>query len=150
MVMSLLLNSIAKDLVVSFLYVWFAREPWLELERRFGQSNGSLIYQLQHEIATISQGELNISQYFTKLKRLWDKLIYLMPVLMSGCNSNCVCDIPKKQVEKNETNRLMQFLMGLNDSYDVIQIKCWLWSIFYVVEGGETRRYTSYFKWNKH
>lgn len=44
-----------------------------------------------------------------------------MLVIICSCNSNCLCDLTKKQIEKNEECRLMQFLMGLSDSNDVIR-----------------------------
>ncbi|KAL2238428.1 UNVERIFIED_CONTAM: hypothetical protein Sindi_1034500 [Sesamum indicum] len=47
MVTSWILNSISRDAVESFLYTNTARELWMELESRFGQSNGPMIYQLK-------------------------------------------------------------------------------------------------------
>ncbi|XP_010260173.1 PREDICTED: uncharacterized protein LOC104599359 [Nelumbo nucifera] len=103
MVTSWILNSISKDIVDAFLYSTSARDLWLELEERFGDSNGPLQYHLQRDISTISQGNLTMAQYYTKLKKLWDELA-----------SKRMCDI-------TSSNRLMQFLMGLNDSFDHIK-----------------------------
>ncbi|KAL0436992.1 UNVERIFIED_CONTAM: hypothetical protein Sradi_0407100 [Sesamum radiatum] len=64
MVTSWILNSISKDIVESFLYTTTARELWVELETRFGQGNGPMVYQLKREISSIAQGTLSVSAYF--------------------------------------------------------------------------------------
>lgn len=69
-VRSWLLNAISKDIVGAFVFSTTARELWLDLEEHFGESNGPLIYQLQRQIASITQGESSLSKYYTKLKQL--------------------------------------------------------------------------------
>ncbi|KAL0433233.1 UNVERIFIED_CONTAM: Retrovirus-related Pol polyprotein from transposon RE1 [Sesamum latifolium] len=59
MVTSWILNSISKEIVESFLYTTTARELWIELETRFGQGNGPMIYQLKREISSIAQGTMS-------------------------------------------------------------------------------------------
>ncbi|XP_065858933.1 uncharacterized protein [Euphorbia lathyris] len=56
MVISWILNSIARDLVEAFIFTTSARELWKELEQRFGASNGPLLYQLKREISDFKQG----------------------------------------------------------------------------------------------
>ncbi|KAL0301852.1 UNVERIFIED_CONTAM: hypothetical protein Sradi_6462000 [Sesamum radiatum] len=53
-VMSKILNSMSKEIAESFLYTNNARELWLEIEARFGQSNRPMLYQLKREISSIS------------------------------------------------------------------------------------------------
>lgn len=50
MVIFWLLNSLSKEIAESVLYSKTAKTIWEELEERFGQSNGPLLYQLQKEI----------------------------------------------------------------------------------------------------
>ncbi|KAL0298753.1 UNVERIFIED_CONTAM: hypothetical protein Sradi_6535100, partial [Sesamum radiatum] len=80
MVTSWLLNSISKDIVDAFLYSASAHDLWAELEQRFGKCNDPLLYQIQREITSMSQGALSVTGYFTKLKQLWHELTYLAPV----------------------------------------------------------------------
>ncbi|KAL0295951.1 UNVERIFIED_CONTAM: hypothetical protein Sradi_6647200 [Sesamum radiatum] len=75
MVTSWLLNSISKDIVESFLYASTTRELWEEVEARFGESNGPHIYQIRREIASVVQGNLSISAYFSKIKRFVTNLM---------------------------------------------------------------------------
>ncbi|KAL0325089.1 UNVERIFIED_CONTAM: Retrovirus-related Pol polyprotein from transposon RE1 [Sesamum radiatum] len=67
------------------------------------------------EIASISQGALSVTGYFTKLKQLWDELTYLAPV------PHCNCEYSRTVVDYATSNQLMQFLMGLNDIYDHVR-----------------------------
>ncbi|KAL0373882.1 UNVERIFIED_CONTAM: Retrovirus-related Pol polyprotein from transposon RE1 [Sesamum radiatum] len=115
LVISWILNTISKDIVESFLYIDTARDLWLEIEARYGARNGPMIYQLQREIASASQGNLSVSAYFGRLKKLWDEL---------GClrsTSVCICGASKESADHKQQDRLMQFLMGLNDSFDHIR-----------------------------
>ena len=50
---SLLLNSIISELSDAFLYASSAKALWEELAERFGQSNGTLLFQLEKEIAEL-------------------------------------------------------------------------------------------------
>ncbi|XP_070043300.1 uncharacterized protein [Nicotiana tomentosiformis] len=74
MVTSWILNSLSKDLADSLQYVNDAKELWQELEDRYDQTNGAKLYQLQKEISDLSQGALDITGYYTKMKRLWEEL----------------------------------------------------------------------------
>ncbi|KAL0448192.1 UNVERIFIED_CONTAM: Retrovirus-related Pol polyprotein from transposon RE2 [Sesamum latifolium] len=74
MVMSWIQNSISKDIAKAFSYAKSARSLWLQLESRFGQANRPMIYNLQREITSISQGNMDVVSYFTKITMLWDEL----------------------------------------------------------------------------
>lgn len=58
---------------------------------------------------------MTIAQYYTKLKKLWDELMSLTPV------PECSYGAAKVISEALDSNRLIQFLMGLNDAYDSIR-----------------------------
>ena len=84
------------------------------------ECNGPLIYQIQREIASISQGTMSVSQYYTKIKKAWDELNCLMPVPNCSCRP-CTCGNVKAVASILSNNQLMQFLMGLNESFDGIR-----------------------------
>ena len=121
MVASWLLNSIVPELADAFLYANSARELWDELIERFGQSNGPLLYQIQKEIKDLYQGNDNVAMYYTKLKKLWDELADLSEVSICDCVHNPSCTALKNNIELDQRQKLMQFLMHLNDSYDDIR-----------------------------
>nr|GEY66641.1 hypothetical protein [Tanacetum cinerariifolium] len=53
MVTCWILNSMIAKLSESFLYAQSARDLWKELEERYGQSNGPLIYNVERELKAI-------------------------------------------------------------------------------------------------
>ena len=48
-------------------------ELWYELQERFGQSSGPLVYQLKKEIGLLQQENMSIVAYHGKIKKLWDE-----------------------------------------------------------------------------
>ncbi|XP_020547422.1 uncharacterized protein LOC110011565 [Sesamum indicum] len=107
----------SKELVESSMYVASSRKLWLELEARFGESNKPMKYQLQREIGQVTQGNMSITEYNTKLKHLWDELLCLAPTPKCVC-AGCTCDVNKALAEMTASNQLIQFLVGLNSVYE--------------------------------
>ncbi|XP_074298267.1 uncharacterized protein LOC141629108 [Silene latifolia] len=101
----------------SILYSNSAEIAWSELEDRFGQSNGAQLYGTQKNLTDFSQGNDSISTYFTKLKSIWDEIDGMGMNL--PCSCNCQCGAKIKQKKFQEDQRIVQFLMGLNDSFAV-------------------------------
>ncbi|KAL2230673.1 uncharacterized protein LOC110013306 [Sesamum indicum] len=115
MVVSWILNSISKGIAEAFLYGRSARDLWVEHVMRFGESHGPLLYQIQRDISSMSQRNMSMAEYFTKLKRLWDELVSLDPLPV------CSCGASKKISDRTEAYQLIQFLMGLGDPYDHVR-----------------------------
>jgi len=61
----------------------------------------------------LSQGNLSVSAYFTKCKQLWDEYIVLV--------TPCICESVGSAMKLMERQQLMQFLMGLNEAYQVVK-----------------------------
>ncbi|XP_074287642.1 uncharacterized protein LOC141612789 [Silene latifolia] len=118
-VFSWILNSCSPEIGKSILYSNSAEIAWCELEDRFGQSNGAQLYGTQKKLTDFSQGNDSISTYFTKLKSIWDELdgMGMNPL----CSCNCQCGAKIKQKKFQEDQRIVQFLMGLNDSFAVVR-----------------------------
>ncbi|KAK4392671.1 hypothetical protein Sango_2044900 [Sesamum angolense] len=117
MVTTWILNSISKEIVEGFMYTKSSRILWLDLEERYGTCNGPLLYQLQREITTLSQGNMSVVDYYTKLRKVWDELEVLMPTPQCTCNG-CTCGLSKKVADLALFTQLMQFLMGLGEIFD--------------------------------
>ncbi|KAL0295023.1 UNVERIFIED_CONTAM: hypothetical protein Sradi_6856000 [Sesamum radiatum] len=105
------------ELAEAFMHVESSCELWLEQQAWFGESNSPLIYQLQREIGQVTQGNMSITEYYTKLKKLWNELMCLAPTPKCTC-SGCTCGASKDMAEMHSSNQLMQFLVGLNGVYD--------------------------------
>lgn len=73
--------------------------------------NLSQVYHLHKEIAPLVQGTSPVSIYYSRLKELWDEYDSIVPP------PSCDCDQSKEYSEHLQKQRLLQFLMGLNDGY---------------------------------
>ncbi|XP_009628513.1 uncharacterized protein [Nicotiana tomentosiformis] len=73
MVTSWILNFLGKEITNSVEYVNDFVKLWKELEDRYDQTNGAKLYQIQKKINDLSQGALDITGYYTKMKKLWEE-----------------------------------------------------------------------------
>ncbi|XP_016464802.2 uncharacterized protein LOC107787711 [Nicotiana tabacum] len=117
MVIPWILNSLSKDLADSLQYVNDAKELWQELKDRYDQTNGAKLYQLQKKINDLKSGNLDITGYYTKMKKLWEELNTMN--IYAKCACKCTCGARENMHKAEQDRKLIQFLMGLN--------KCILW-----------------------
>lgn len=87
-VASWILNSVSKEVASSIIYSSSASEIWLDLQERFKQSNGPKIFELKRELLGLQQGTLSVSQYFTKLKSLWEEFVEHRPAHTCNCGGS--------------------------------------------------------------
>ncbi|KAF7838388.1 TORTIFOLIA1-like protein 3 [Senna tora] len=106
MVKTWMANSISKEISDMFVFCRSSKALWDVLADRYTSS--------------ISQGSDSVTTYFNKINRCWDELSRLTPVPACTCGK-CVCDLEKRVADLDELIKLMQFLMGLNPTYDVIR-----------------------------
>lgn len=83
-----------------------------DLKERFDKVNRMRIYKLHREINTLTLGTDSVSHYFTKVKTLWNEYDAVTP------NPRCSCPQSEEYVDHSQQLRLIQFLSGLNESYD--------------------------------
>ncbi|KAL5864007.1 hypothetical protein ACOSQ3_001521 [Xanthoceras sorbifolium] len=88
------------------IYYSTAHEVWEDLREQFSQNNAPRIFEIQRDIAYFRQEQLSVSTYYTKLKSLWDELASYNDATHGA---------------QQDQQKLMQFLMGLNDSYSAIR-----------------------------
>ncbi|KAF7816397.1 uncharacterized protein G2W53_030366 [Senna tora] len=120
MVKSWIVNSMTKELADSFVFCRTAKELWSQLEERFGASCGPQIYKIQREVATTVQGSDSIVTYYGRLHKWWDQLGRIFPAPRCTCGG-CTCGINKKLAERESSNQLLQFLMGLGQKFKTIR-----------------------------
>ncbi|KAL3505038.1 hypothetical protein ACH5RR_034879 [Cinchona calisaya] len=109
LILSWLTHSVETDMAEGVIHAKTAYQVWSDLKDQFSQKNAPAIFQIQKSIATISQGSMSVASYYTKLKALWDEL--------ENYRDPYTCDHSKAHQEQLQEDRLMQFLMGLNESY---------------------------------
>ncbi|KAL4597753.1 hypothetical protein ACB092_11G011500 [Castanea dentata] len=116
MVASWILNSVSQEIATSIVYKDTALEIWNNLRERLSQGNGPRVFQLLKDIAGITQRQSSITSYFTQLNVLWDQLQKFQPFPMCSCGF-CTCNLGQKLNDFQHQDLVMQFLLGLNDSY---------------------------------
>lgn len=116
MLIGWIMTSIERSLAKSVMYYTSARDIWLNLEERFGQSSATQLYHVQQDLAALTQGETTIAEYYTKAKALWDELDNIDPLTMCTFNG-CSCDTTKRNLKQMQNQRLINFLMHLDERF---------------------------------
>ncbi|PWA82224.1 hypothetical protein CTI12_AA171650 [Artemisia annua] len=117
LVISWIMSSISESIAKSIMFIDSACEIWIQLETRFSLSNGSRKYKLSKECFEIQQHGDSVSEYYTKLKCVWEELdsMTILPRLMTITPemSGFLIAVEKQKEEQ----RLFQFLNGLDECY---------------------------------
>lgn len=120
LVVSWIHNSVSASVKSSLIYVDDARDMWNKLKDRYSQQNGPRILQLKKAIAGLMQEQDSVSVYYGKLKVLWDELSNYDPI------TNCSDGKLKVLLDRQQRDYVIQFLMGLNDTYANVRDKVML------------------------
>lgn len=115
-VLSWLLNSVSKGLLSGIPFCSRAFDVWTDLKK-------GLIEQMVREpiacpnIMSMQLGIALVFEYYTRLQTMWDEFEILVP---APC---CNCEISNGFVTHMNMQKLYQFLMGLNESYQQARSK---------------------------
>lgn len=114
-VLSWILNSISEELYSGQVFSKIAKDVWDELKETYSKIDGSVIYNLYKQINSTVQDGSPISDYYHKLNSLWRQYDILTKLPKCTCNSSAAI------TEFDNRLKLMQFLMGLDDSYQPLR-----------------------------
>ncbi|CAM8901423.1 unnamed protein product [Rhodiola kirilowii] len=122
-IMTWILNSVSKNVVGQILHSENVAIAWKSLNMKYGGSNVSRKFSVQQEIASLMQGDLDVSSYHEKLVNLWHELDsmrrYKICVVADGCVK---CQETKNFYDQEkEEGRVIKFLMGLNEAFTHIR-----------------------------
>ncbi|XP_043693327.1 uncharacterized protein LOC122643815 [Telopea speciosissima] len=115
MVTSWLIHSTIPSIANSILWTTNARDVWNDLSDRFSQQNSPRIFEIRRSISNHSQGTDSISAYYTTLKAFRDELSSFRSL------PTCTCGTMTTINGYVETDALIDFLQGLNDSYSAVR-----------------------------
>ncbi|PWA38047.1 hypothetical protein CTI12_AA574650 [Artemisia annua] len=117
MVVCWLIGSVNESIARSIMFIGTASEIWSQLEKRFALSDGSRKYKLNKDTYEITESGGSISEYFTKMKCVWEEIdsINVLPVI--SVVSQEVSVFLAALNKQKEEQRLFQFLNGLDDHY---------------------------------
>ncbi|GKC23869.1 ribonuclease H-like domain-containing protein, partial [Tanacetum coccineum] len=110
-VLGWILNSITEELFLGQIFSKRARHVWEELRETYDKVDGSVTFNLHHKIHTMKQNGSTLADYYHNLNALWKQFDCL--VELPRCTCHAAADFKKH----NQLMKLMQFLMGLDDSY---------------------------------
>ncbi|GJX46442.1 ribonuclease H-like domain-containing protein [Tanacetum coccineum] len=119
-VLGWILNSISEELFLGHIFSKKAKHVWEELKETYDKVDGSIMFGLHHQISTLKQNGSSIADYYHKLNALWKQYDDMIEL------PKCVCNASESFKKHNQLVKLMQFLMGLDDSY--MQIKSFILS----------------------
>jgi len=108
-------NSVSSSVKSSFILVDNAYDIWNELCERLTQQNGLRIFQLIWALANLTQGNDLVSVYYEKLKTIWDELTLHCPL------PECSYGQMKMLIDRYQQDCVIQFLMGLNETYSNVR-----------------------------
>ncbi|XP_074265479.1 uncharacterized protein LOC141587913 [Silene latifolia] len=87
------------------------------------RANAIEIYQLKKDLDVVSQSNLSLVEYYSKLKNYWETLDSLDPIPQCSYDkiAQCSCTLMNRIVARENNSKLIQFLMGLNTGFDNIR-----------------------------
>ncbi|GKE21292.1 ribonuclease H-like domain-containing protein, partial [Tanacetum coccineum] len=110
-VLGWILNSISEELFLGQIFSKRAKHVWDELKETYNKVDGSVTFSLHHKIHTLSQNGSSIADYYHKLNALWKQFDALIEL------PRCTCHVADDLKKRNQLMKLMQFLIGLDDTY---------------------------------
>ncbi|CAM8951474.1 unnamed protein product [Rhodiola kirilowii] len=114
-IMTWLLNSVSKKIVNHILHAKDVAHAWRILHIRYTGSNVSRKFHLKKEVSNIKQGDMDVASFFEKLNAYWKELDAMSKLV--GCDEESECSNCRISVKEKEEDRVIEFLMGLNEDY---------------------------------
>ncbi|XP_062094173.1 uncharacterized protein LOC133800236 [Humulus lupulus] len=111
LVISWILHAISSEIADSVMYLDNAARIWFELQERYHQKNAPRVFEAKRSMQALVQGSNSVTTYFTKLKSFWDLIQEFRPQPV------CSCGAMKIIQEYQDEDRVLEFLIGLNESY---------------------------------
>lgn len=91
------------------------------MRTQFAQGDYFRIANLQEHIYVLRQGSQSITDYFTRIKTLWDEFINMRPTPLCSCDPACSSGADQKAHHYQYTDQVICFLKDLNDNFGTIR-----------------------------
>lgn len=105
-----------KSIAKSIMYLPIVGQMWLDIHDQFKQSDGPRTAEIKQQIFAELQGSQSVSDYYTKLKQLWEELKnHESPYVC--CCGRPNCDSLKWIMDREEQDHILKFLKDLNDTF---------------------------------
>lgn len=128
LVLSWLINSISKEIRNSLMYVTSALDLLNELKTQYLRSDGPRVFHLEKSLSCINQGSFSIIEYFSAFKTLRDEYVsyHPLPTCRCGKMSSCTCNLFTFLLQRQQSDYILKFHVGLNESYAVVRSQLFL------------------------
>lgn len=110
-----ILGSLSESIYAGHACTESSYQVWTELFETYHKSDGSVIFNIHQKINSLTQGGLSVSDYYNKLDGLWKEFDGLVSL------PECVCDAATRFNDHSKLIKLMQFLNGLDDSFNQVK-----------------------------
>lgn len=110
-----LLSAMSKEISGSVMHCKHAAGIWYELKERFSHTNTVQLFYIENAIRECQQDSSSVTSFFNKLKGLWDEKDSLCAF------PACTCEAAPEVKAYMDTQKTMQFLMGLNESFGALR-----------------------------
>ncbi|MFS7921946.1 putative transcription factor interactor and regulator CCHC(Zn) family [Helianthus anomalus] len=114
-VLTWILNFVFEELYLGLVYSRIAPDVWKDLKKTYDKIDGSVVFNLYQKINYFSQNGMPVSKYYHKLNCMWKQLDRLLALPV------CSYDASKQFNDFNHLIKLMQFLMGVDSSYQSVR-----------------------------
>lgn len=121
MVLGWLHHSMTEQILQSILWIDQAAAVWKDLHDRFSQGDLLRISDLQEDFYKLHQGDLTVTDYFTRLKTIWDELENFRPLPRCKCAIACSCGAVDVFKKYRDEDYVIRFLKGLNEQYSHVK-----------------------------
>lgn len=74
---------------------------------------------MEQQLAEVTQGNQNVSEFFTTIKTIWDGITDANPLPYCTC-TKCTCNLTQRIQQRQQEQRLLQFMMKLNENYATV------------------------------
>ncbi|CAN1189995.1 Retrovirus-related Pol polyprotein from transposon TNT 1-94 [Linum perenne] len=116
-----IINSLASEISELVIDNESAYDLWKELQEKFGEADSVRIAHLRSAIASCTQGNSTVTEYFNRLKGLWTEYISFRPIPPCECGGEghtgvCNTVIAVKKLQEND--HVIDFIIGLNADHE--------------------------------
>lgn len=90
---------------------------------RYVVSYDTKVYALEKSLSAIAKGSQSLVVNYINFKSFWDEWLSYGPSWKCNCDVmlTCTCELPNLVVKTQEKDVLIKYLIGLDESYDVIR-----------------------------
>jgi len=83
------MQALIKNILDGMMFSSTSHDAWVELEQWYDQADVTRIFQVQRDLHFIFENNLSVTDYFTKIKKLWDEYNDITIIPHCSCGMEC-------------------------------------------------------------